>query len=148
MPYTLEFLILNQYFYKCLCLKIEKRFTICYVKWFSKPVHVFFYIVAFFTPGKQPHFEINDSDDHPPNTEPCTVTHPRNHWWTFDFTSNAFISLGVNSRAELVPLPGLTPGTVLHAVGSGIIQAIIYVLIMNGNSKVFISKRRQYHDPS
>jgi hypothetical protein len=45
-------------------------------------------------------------------------------------------------------LPGLTPGTVLHAVGSGIIQAIIYVLIMNGNSKVFISKRRQYHDPS
>jgi hypothetical protein len=44
------------------------------------------------------------SDDHPPNTEPRTVTHARDHWWTLYF-ANAFLSPGVNSRAELVPSP-------------------------------------------
>jgi hypothetical protein len=37
-------------------------------------------------------------------TEPRTVTHARDHWWTLDF-ANAFVSPGVNSRAELVPSP-------------------------------------------
>jgi hypothetical protein len=37
-------------------------------------------------------------------TETCTVTHARDHWWTLDF-ANAFVSPGVNSRAELVPSP-------------------------------------------
>jgi hypothetical protein len=46
---------------------------------------------------------------------PCA----RDHCWTLDF-ANAFLSPGVNSRAELVPSPGLTPGTALRAVGSGI----------------------------
>ena len=41
------------------------------------------------------------------------------NWWTLDF-AKAFVSPGVNSRAELVPSPrGITPGTALHAVGSG-----------------------------
>jgi hypothetical protein len=39
-----------------------------------------------------------------PPTEPLTVTHARDHWWTLDF-ANAFVSPGVNSRAELVPSP-------------------------------------------
>jgi hypothetical protein len=34
-----------------------------------------------------------------------TVTHARDHWWTLDF-ANAFVSLCVNSRAELVPSHG------------------------------------------
>jgi hypothetical protein len=38
------------------------------------------------------------------NTEPRTVTHARDHSWTLDF-ANAFLSLGVISRAELAPLP-------------------------------------------
>jgi hypothetical protein len=32
------------------------------------------------------------------------VTHSRDHWWTLDF-ANAFVSPGINSRAELVPSP-------------------------------------------
>jgi hypothetical protein len=39
-----------------------------------------------------------------PPTEPRTVTHARDHCWTLDF-ANAFVSRGVNSRAELVPSP-------------------------------------------
>jgi hypothetical protein len=42
------------------------------------------------------YYEISE-DDHP-----RTVTHARDHWWTLDF-ANAFVSPGVNSRAELVP---------------------------------------------
>jgi hypothetical protein len=38
-----------------------------------------------------------------PPTETALVTHVRDHWWTLDF-ANAFVSPGVNSRAELVPL--------------------------------------------
>jgi hypothetical protein len=30
--------------------------------------------------------------------------HARDHWWALDFT-NAFVSLSVNSRGELVPSP-------------------------------------------
>jgi hypothetical protein len=48
-------------------------------------------------------FEINE-DDHPPNTPTPLVNHARDHWWTLDF-ANAFVSPGVNSRAELVPSP-------------------------------------------
>jgi hypothetical protein len=32
---------------------------------------------------------------------PRTVTRARDHWWTLDF-ANAFVSPGVNNRAELV----------------------------------------------
>jgi hypothetical protein len=39
-----------------------------------------------------------------PPTETSLVTHARDHWWTLDF-ANAFVSPGVNSRAELVPSP-------------------------------------------
>jgi hypothetical protein len=39
-------------------------------------------------------------DDHP-----RAVTHARDHWWTLD-SANAFVSPGVNSRAELVPSHG------------------------------------------
>jgi hypothetical protein len=39
-----------------------------------------------------------------PPTEPPTVTHARDHWWILDF-ANAFVSPGVNRRAELVPSP-------------------------------------------
>jgi hypothetical protein len=47
------------------------------------------------------YFEISEND------HPWTVT--RDHWWTLDFVSdfaNAFLSPGVNSRAELVPSHG------------------------------------------
>jgi hypothetical protein len=40
-----------------------------------------------------------------PPTEPLTVTHARDHWWTLHF-ANAFVSPGVNSRGELVPSHG------------------------------------------
>jgi hypothetical protein len=40
-----------------------------------------------------------------PPTEPLTVTHARDIWWTLDF-ANAFVSPGVNSRGELVPSHG------------------------------------------
>jgi hypothetical protein len=43
-------------------------------------------------------FEISEGD------HPRLVTHARDHWWTLDF-SNASLSAGVNSRAELVPSP-------------------------------------------
>jgi hypothetical protein len=71
---------------------------------FQAFLHVFFIFLpsSLLANSQQPYFEI--SDDHPPNTEPRTVTHARDHWWTFDF-ANAFVSPGVNSRAELVPSP-------------------------------------------
>jgi hypothetical protein len=40
-----------------------------------------------------------------PPTEPLTVTHARGHWWTLHF-ANALVSLGINSRRELVPSHG------------------------------------------
>ena len=52
------------------------------------------YNFPFFTPGKHPYFEISEMTTH----TTCT----RNIWWTLDF-ANAFLSPGVNSRAELVP---------------------------------------------
>jgi hypothetical protein len=55
-----------------------------------------FYIFPFFTPGKQPYFEISEMTTH----TPCA----RDIWWTLDFAS-AFLSPGVNSRTELVPSP-------------------------------------------
>ena len=39
--------------------------------------------------------------------------------------ANAPVSPGVNSRGELVPSPGITPGTALRPVGSGNIIIII-----------------------
>jgi hypothetical protein len=60
-----------------------------------------FYICCLFTPGKQPYILRSVRW---PLTEPLTVTHARDHWWTLDF-ANAFVSPGVNSRAELVPSP-------------------------------------------
>jgi hypothetical protein len=41
------------------------------------------------------YYEISEDD------LPRTVTHARDHWWTLDF-ANAFVSPGVNNRAELV----------------------------------------------
>jgi hypothetical protein len=69
----------------------------CYVKRFSKLSYMFFLnIFASFTPGKQPYFEISEMTTH----TPCA----RDIWWTLDFAT-AFLSPGVNSRAELVPSP-------------------------------------------
>jgi hypothetical protein len=55
-----------------------------------------FYIFSFFTPGKQPYFEISEMTTHTP------MNRSRDIWWTLDFAS-AFLSPGVNSRVELVP---------------------------------------------
>jgi hypothetical protein len=55
-----------------------------------------FCIFPFFTPGKQPYFEISEMTTH----TPCA----RDIWWTLGFAS-AFPSPGVNSRTELVPSP-------------------------------------------
>jgi hypothetical protein len=44
------------------------------------------------------------------------------HWWTLDFAS-AFLSSGVNRRAELVPSLGLSPTR--SARGSGLTYNII-----------------------
>jgi hypothetical protein len=55
-----------------------------------------FYIFSFFTPGKQPYFEISEMTTHTP------MNHARDIWWTLDFAS-AFLSPVVNSRVELVP---------------------------------------------
>jgi hypothetical protein len=57
-----------------------------------------FYIFPFFTPGKQPYFEISEMTTHTP------MNRARDNWWTLDFAS-AFLSPGVNSRGELVPSP-------------------------------------------
>ena len=74
------------------------------------------------------------SDDHPPNTEPCTVTHARDHWWTLNF-ANAFLSPGVNSRAELVP-----SGMALRAVGSGNIKSLVEkIFVFAQSNKVYDS---------
>jgi hypothetical protein len=57
-----------------------------------------FYIFPFFTPGKQSYFEISEMTTHTPMNRASDI------WWTLDFTS-AFLSPGVNSRAELLPSP-------------------------------------------
>jgi hypothetical protein len=36
---------------------------------------------------------------------PLLVTHARDYWWTLD-SANAFVSLGLNSRGELVSSHG------------------------------------------
>jgi hypothetical protein len=54
-----------------------------------------FYIFPF-TPGKESYFEISEMTTHTP------MNRARDIWWTLDFAS-AFLSPGVNSRAELVP---------------------------------------------
>jgi hypothetical protein len=51
-----------------------------------------------------------------PPTVPRTVSHARDHWGTLDL-ANAFVSPGVNSRAELQPS--------LRAVGSGMSCIVI-----------------------
>ena len=81
-----------------------------------------FYIFSFFTPGKQSYFEISEMTTHTP------MNRTRDNWWTLDFAS-AFLSPGVNSRGELVPRPGLAPGTALRAVGSGITKSPFIVFI-------------------
>jgi hypothetical protein len=58
-----------------------------------------FYIFPFFTPGRQPYFEISEMTTHTP------MNRARDIWWTLDFAS-AFLSPGVNSRGELVPSHG------------------------------------------
>jgi hypothetical protein len=73
------------------------------------------YIFPFFTPGKQPYFEISEMTTH------TTMNRARDIWWTLDFAS-AFLFPGANSRAELVPSPrAYTPGMALRAVGLGTI---------------------------
>jgi hypothetical protein len=65
-------------------------------------------------------FEISE-DDHPPNTPTLLDTHARDHWWTLDF-ANAFVSPGVNSRAELVPSPRAYARN-----GSGKIRSFLHI---------------------
>ena len=79
--------------FKCLRLKIEKN-----VLWNDFPSFLtcIFYIFPSFTPGKQPYFETSEMT----TQTPCA----RDIWWTLDLAS-AFLSPGVNSRAELVPSP-------------------------------------------
>jgi hypothetical protein len=84
---------------------LQRSCTICYVKRFSKLSYLYFFIFfAFFTPGKQPYFEISDGH---PQTHSTSLVSAHDHWWTLDF-ANAFVSLGVNSRGELVPSHGAT----------------------------------------
>jgi hypothetical protein len=83
--------------YQCLRSKIEKMFyNLLWETIFQAFLHVLFYIFPFFTPGKQPYFEINEMTTH----TPCA----RDIWWTLDFAS-AFHFPGVNSRTEFVPSP-------------------------------------------
>jgi hypothetical protein len=70
---------------------------------FQAFLHVFFCILAFFTPGKQPYFR--DQWGWPPSQHSTPLVSARDHWWTSDF-ANAFVSPGVNSRGELVPSHG------------------------------------------
>jgi hypothetical protein len=42
------------------------------------------------------YYEVSEED------HPRTVSHVHDYWWTLEF-ANAFVSLGVNSLAELVP---------------------------------------------
>jgi hypothetical protein len=82
---------------------LQRSCTICYVKRFSKLSYMYFFIFfAFFTPGKQPYFEISDGH---PQTQSTSLVSAHDHWWTLDF-ANAFVSPGVNSRGELVPSHG------------------------------------------
>jgi hypothetical protein len=78
---------------------LKKSFTICYLcETISQAfLHVFLYF-PFFTPGKQPYFEISEM------TTYTSMNRARDIWWTLDF-ANACLSPGVNSRAELVPSP-------------------------------------------
>jgi hypothetical protein len=66
---------------------------------FQAFLHVFFIqFFAFFTPGKQPYFEISE-DDHPLN-----IVGDRRPRSLMNFRLGyAFVSPGVNSRGELVP---------------------------------------------
>ena len=79
----------------------QKRFTICYLKRFSKLSYMYF--LCFLPSSLLTNSHILRSVRWPA-TETCTVTHARDHWLTLDF-ANAFVSPGVNSRAELVPSP-------------------------------------------
>jgi hypothetical protein len=67
------------------------------VKRFPSFLTCIFYIFPFFTPGKQPYFEISEMTTH----TPCA----RDIWWTLADFASAFLSPGVNSRTELVPSP-------------------------------------------
>ena len=114
LPYTLGFRILNQFL--MFTFKNWKN-VLQFVTWNDFPSFLIsiFYIFAFFTPGKQAYFEIREMTTH----TPCAS----DIWWILDFPS-AFLSPGVNSRAELIPSPrAYTPGTALRAVGSGIKSA-------------------------
>ena len=107
LPYSLGFLILNQ-FLSMFMFKNWKN-VLQFLMWNDFPSFLtcIFYIFAFITSGKQLHFEISEMTTH----TPCA----RDILWTLD-SASAFLSLGVNNRTELVPSPGLTPGT---GVGSG-----------------------------
>jgi hypothetical protein len=108
--------------------------------------------LAYPTSGKQPYISEFSEDDHP-----RLMTHPRDNWWTLDF-ANVSLSPGVNSRAELVPSPGLTRATALRAVGLGIIYSvhmnfgidctyrITHNLNFAGNLLIITLSRRAYID--
>ena len=63
-------------------------------------MYVVFLIFAYFTPGKQLHF-LDQRDYHPRIAVRLRLLM---NFTTLDF-ANAFLSPGVNSRAELVPSP-------------------------------------------
>jgi hypothetical protein len=74
-----------------------------FVMWNNFPSFLTCIFLSFFASSLLKNSHILRSVRWPP-TEPRTVTHARDHWWTLDF-ANAFVSPGVNSREELVPSP-------------------------------------------
>jgi hypothetical protein len=73
------------------------RNVLQFVMWNDFPSFLtyIFKIFPFFTPGKQPYFEISEMTTHTP------MNRARDIWWTLDFAS-AILSPGANSRGELV----------------------------------------------
>jgi hypothetical protein len=104
LPYALGFLILNQF----LIFTFKNWKVLQFVMWNDFPsfLHVFFYFCLFHSWQTASRFWDGEMTIH----TPCA----RDIWWTLDFAS-AFLSPDVNSRAELVPSPRLTPGTALRA---------------------------------
>jgi hypothetical protein len=99
---------------------LSKRFwdlqnpaNIQYICWFGRNVRYFAVVICHTTTNfkfDQSVFAIHDSSPHILRSVRMTthstslVTHGRDHWWTLYF-ANAFVSPGVNSRAESVPTP-------------------------------------------
>jgi hypothetical protein len=90
------FSFLQTKFLQVCCIQYETIFQM-YV--FLKTEIMLIPLLQAYATSNLPYFEISE-DDHPLKI----VGHARDHWWTLDF-ANAFVSLGVNSRAKLAPSP-------------------------------------------